>query len=204
MFKRRATAVPQAPDDDLQAEPASPESDRSRPGVTPKKGVPTPKRSEAESRRRQPYQPPADRKAASQQSRERNRLERQRKAAALQRGEDWALPAKDKGQVRALARNYVDARHGIGEYFMILVFVLVVLLVIPSATAKLVSDIVAIVVLAVLVAEGWWVGRQIERLAKQRYPGENLRGVKLYAAQRGITLRRMRVPKPVVNRGDKV
>jgi hypothetical protein len=122
----------------------------------------------------------------------------------MQRGEDWALPAKDKGKVRAFARDYVDARHGIGEYFMILVFVLVVLLVIPSAEAKLISDIVAIVVLVVLVAEAWWVGRKIERIAKERFPGESTRGVKVYAAQRGITIRRMRVPKPVVNRGDQV
>jgi Protein of unknown function (DUF3043) len=204
VFKRRADEAPQASAEDLQAEPASPDAERIRSGVTPKKGVPTPKRSEAESHRRQPYQPPADRKAASQEAKTRNRLDRQRKAAALQRGEEWALPAKDKGPVRALARDFVDARHGIGEYFMILVFVLIVLLVIPSAEAKFVSDIVAIVVLVVLVAEGWWVGRQIERLARQRFPGQSTRGVKVYAAQRGITLRRMRVPKPVVNRGDKV
>jgi hypothetical protein len=204
VFKRRASEAPQPPADDLQAEPASPDADRARPGVTPKKGVPTPKRSEAESTRRQPYQPPADRKAASQEARTRNRLDRQRKAAALQRGEEWALPAKDKGPVRALARDYVDARHGIGEYFMILVFVLVVLLVIPSAEAKFISDIVAIAVLAVLVVEAWWVGRNVERIAKQRFPGQSMRGVKMYAAQRGITIRRMRVPKPVVNRGDKI
>jgi hypothetical protein len=204
VFKRRATQAPQDPAEDLQAEPASPDADQFRPGLTPKKGVPTPKRSEAESKRRQPYQPPADRKTATKESRERNRLDRQRKAAALQRGEDWALPAKDRGPVRAFARDYVDARHGIGEYFMILVFVLVVLLVIPSATAKLVSDIVAIVVLVVLAAEGWWVGRQIERLARDRFPGQSTRGVKVYAVQRGITIRRMRVPKPTVNRGDKI
>jgi hypothetical protein len=204
VFKRRASQAPQVPDEDLQAEPASPETDSYRPGVTPKKGVPTPKRSEAETRRRQPYQPPADRKAAAQESRSRNRIDRQRKAAALQRGEDWALPAKDKGPVRAFARDYMDARHGIGEYFMILVFVLVVLLVIPSAEAKLISDIVAIAVLVILVAEAWWVGRKIERIARERFPGQSTRGVKVYAAQRGITLRRMRVPKPVVNRGDKV
>jgi Protein of unknown function (DUF3043) len=204
VFKRRATQASQVPAEDLQAEPAVPDADRARPGVTPKKGVPTPKRSEAESSRRQPYQAPADRKAASQDARTRNRLDRQRKAAAMQRGEEWALPAKDKGPVRALARDYVDARRGLGEYFMILVFLLVVLLVIPSATAKTVSDIVAIVVLVVLAAEAWWVGKRVERLARERFPGQSTRGVKVYAAQRGITIRRMRVPKPVVNRGDEV
>jgi Protein of unknown function (DUF3043) len=204
VFKRRATSAPQVPEEDLQAAPASPEADQVRPALTPKKGVPTPKRSEAQSKRRQPYQPPADRKAAASQSRERNRLDRQRRVAAQQRGEEWALPAKDKGPVRALARDYVDARRGIGEYFMILVFVLVVLLVLPSQEAKLISDIVAIGVLVVLGFEGWWVGRQIERLAKERFPGQSTRGVKMYAIQRGIMIRRMRMPKPAVNRGDKV
>jgi hypothetical protein len=204
VFKRRATQAPPGPEEDLPAQPASPDSDRLRPGVTAKKGVPTPKRSEAQGNRRQPYQAPADRKAASRDSRERERLDRQRKAQAVQRGEQWALPAKDQGPVRALARNYVDARHGVGEYYMFSIVILIVLLVIPSATAKFVSEFVVLALLIVLAAEGWWVGRRIERLAHERFPGQSTKGVKLYAAMRGITMRRMRVPKPVVNRGDQV
>jgi hypothetical protein len=204
VFKRRATQTPQSPAEELPAEPASPETDRIRPGVTPKKGAPTPKRSEAQSTRRQPYQAPADRKVAARDARQRDRVERQRKAQALQRGEDWALPAKDRGPVRALARNYVDARHGVGEYYMVSIVLLIVLLVIPSESAKFISEFVVLALLLVLAGEAFWVGSRVERLARQRYPGQSTRGLKMYVALRGITMRRMRVPKPVVNRGDKV
>ena len=172
--------------------------------MTPPKGVPTPKRSEAQANRRQPYQAPADRKAAAQQSRTRERTERIRRSEALQRGESWAMPPKDRGPVRALARDVVDARRGIGEWYMLMVVLLVVLLIVPGNTTKLVADGVVLFLLLVIVIEGWFVGNKVRRLAAERYPGESTRGVLLYTIMRGISLRRMRIPKPRVERGDKV
>lgn len=180
------------------------ESPRVRSSLTAPKGVPTPKRSEAQANRRQPYQAPADRKAASQQSRQRERTERIRRSEALQKGESWALPPKDRGPVRALARDIVDARRGIGEWYMLMVVLLVVLLVIPGNTTKLVADGVVVFLLVVIVIEGWFVGSKVKRQAVQRFPGESTRGVLLYTIMRGISLRRMRIPKPRVERGEKV
>ena len=183
---------------------AEEESPRVRSSVTPPKGARTPKRSEAQANRRQPYQAPADRKAATQQSRQRDRTERIRRSEALQRGESWALPPKDRGQVRALARDVVDARRGIGEYYMFMVVVLVVLLIVPGNTTKLVADGIVLFLLLLIVIEGYFVGNKVKRLAAQRFPGESTRGVVLYTTMRGISLRRMRIPKPRVERGDKV
>jgi hypothetical protein len=191
---------PEAPETGLSGD----ESPRVRSSQTAPKGAPTPKRSEAQANRRQPYQAPANRKAASEQSRQRDRADRIRKSEALQRGEQWALPPKDRGPVRALARDVVDARRGIGEYYMLMVVLLVVLLVIPGNTTKLVADGVVLLLLLVIVIEGWLVGSKVKRLAEQRYPGESTRGVMMYTTMRGISLRRMRIPKPRVERGDKV
>jgi len=192
----------------LDAEPDSTDADEvSPPGrssVTAPKGVPTPKRSEAQANRRQPYQAPADRKAAAQQNRDRDRAKRVRRSEALQRGEQWALPPKDRGPVRALARDVVDARRGIGEYYMFMVFVLVVLLIVPGTTSKLIADVVVLFLLLLIVVEGFLVGTKVKRLAAERFPGESTRGVMLYTTMRGISLRRMRIPKPRVERGDKV
>ncbi|HYK68180.1 MAG TPA: DUF3043 domain-containing protein [Streptosporangiaceae bacterium] len=204
MFRRRSTETSQVLETDQAADADGSAESRPRPGVTAPKGVPTPKRSAAQANRRQPYQAPADRKAATRQSRDRDRSDRMRKTAAYQRGEQWALPRKDQGPVRALARDVVDARRGIGEYYMIMVFVLVVLLVIPSASAKLIADVLVIFLLLVMLGEGWWVGTKIKRLAAERYPGQSTQGVVLYATMRGISMRRMRVPKPKVRPGDKV
>jgi hypothetical protein len=172
--------------------------------VTAPKGAPTPKRSEAQANRRQPYQAPADRKAATKQSRQRGRDDRMRKTQALQRGEQWALPRKDQGPVRALARDVVDSRRGIGEYYMIMVFVLIILLVVPGNSTKIIADGVVIALLLLILVEGWFVGRKVKRLAAERFPGQSTQGVAMYTTMRGISMRRMRVPKPRVNRGDQI
>jgi hypothetical protein len=96
--------------------------------VTAAKRRPTPKRSEAERRRRQPFNAPKDRKEASRVYRERDRKQRSRRSEALRRGEDWALPARDRGQVRALARDFVDSRRRISEFYMYGLLVLMALL----------------------------------------------------------------------------
>jgi hypothetical protein len=194
--------------DEVQATPDAADGNGSaraaRSSVTAPKGVPTPKRSEAQANRRQPYQAPADRKAAAQQSRQRDRADRVRKSEALQRGENWALPRKDQGPVRALARDVVDARRGVGEYYMLMVVLLVVLLVLPGKSTKLIADIVVVFLLLVIIVEAWLVGKKVKRLAAQRFPNESTQGIVWYAATRGIQLRKMRIPKPRVGRGEKV
>jgi len=175
-----------------------------RPGVTQSKGRPTPKRSEAERRRRQPFNAPADKKAAYQQSRERDRTTRSRRMEAMRRGESWALPPKDQGPVRALARDYVDSRRSFSEYYMFGVLVLVVLLFVPSLRKSAIVDYLVLVLLAVIVTESVLVGGRVIRLAQQRFPGESTRGIRMYAAIRGTQIRRLRMPAPRVKPGDKI
>ncbi len=206
MFKRRSTDAPSALAEDQAAGFTSVDADSApaSPAVTPKKGAPTPKRSDAEAKRRQPYQAPTDKKAAYQQSKQRSRTERVRKSEALQRGEQWALPAKDQGPVRALARDVVDSRRGIGEYYIFTIALLVVLLVLPFQSTKLAADVFVLLALAVMLGEGWYMATKVRRLAGERFPGQSTKGLTLYVTMRGISLRRMRIPKPRVNRGDPV
>ncbi len=171
-----------------------------RVGQTAAKGRPTPKRSEAERRRRQPYTAPADKKTAVRQSRDRDRSGRASRYAAAKRGEAWALPRKDQGPVRALARDYVDSRRRLSEYYMYAVGAMVVLLFIRAL--RLYADYAVLVVLVVMVSEGFLTGRQVIRLAEQRFPGESTRGVKLYAAIRSTQLRKLRMPAPRIKPGD--
>jgi Protein of unknown function (DUF3043) len=174
-----------------------------RPGaVTAGKGRPTPKRSEAERRRRQPYTAPKDRKEAARVSRDRQRTDRTRRMAAVRRGEEWALPPRDRGPVKALARDYVDSKRRISEYYM---YGLLVLLVLLFIRAPIVQTIVPLLVLgAVLIMgiEGIFIGRRVKRLAAERLPGQSTRGLALYSAMRALQIRRLRVPKPRVKPGD--
>jgi hypothetical protein len=195
--------VPEVLDQDAQ----SPDEDGAaadRPGVTQSKGRPTPKRSEAERRRRQPFNAPADRKAASQQSRGRDRAARARRTEAMRRGENWALPRKDQGPVRALARDYVDSRRSLSEYYMFAVLVLVVLLFIPKLRQAAVVDYAVLALLLVIVTESVLVGGRVIKLVHQRFPGESTRGVRMYTAIRGTQIRRLRMPAPRVKPGDKI
>jgi len=174
-----------------------------RPGaVTAGKGRPTPKRSEAERRRRQPYTAPKDRKEASRASRDRQRTDRTRRMEAVRRGEEWALPPRDRGPVKALARDYVDSKRRISEYYM---YGLLVLLVLLFIRAPIVQTIVPLLVLgAVLIMgiEGVFIGRRVKRIAAERLPGQSTRGLALYSAMRALQIRKLRVPKPRVKPGD--
>jgi hypothetical protein len=206
VFRRRsadAAELPDQADQDAQSQPAA-EAAPERPGQTQSKGRPTPKRSEAERRRRQPYSAPADRKAAGQQSRDRDRAARARRTEAMRRGESWALPRKDQGQVRALARDYVDARRSISEYYMFGVLVLVVLLFLPALRKSAVIDYAVLIILAVIVIESILVSGRVIKLAQQRFPGESTRGLRMYVAVRNTQFRRLRMPTPRVKPGTKV
>jgi hypothetical protein len=206
VFRRRsagAAELPDQADQDAQSQPAA-EAASERPSQTQSKGRPTPKRSEAERRRRQPYSAPTDRKAATQQSRDRDRATRARRNEAMRRGESWALPRKDQGQVRALARDYVDSRRSISEYYMFGVLVLVVLLFLPSLRKSAVIDYAVLIILAVIVTESILVSGRVIKLAQQRFPGESTRGLRMYVAVRNTQFRRLRMPTPRVKPGAKV
>jgi hypothetical protein len=197
VFRRRSAAASQAPADEVRAaaEPAGG-------AVTAGKGRPTPKRSEAEKRRR--YTAPGDRKEAARQSRTRDRAARTRKTEAMRRGEEWALPAKDKGPVRALARDYVDAKRRFSEFYMYGLIVLLFLLFLRSAVVQTVLPLILLVMVLVMVVEGYLIGRKVTALAAERYPAESTRGVKMYAAMRALQIRQLRFPKPRVKPGATV
>ena len=170
--------------------------------VTQGKGRPTPKRSEAERRRRQPFTAPSDRRSAYKQTRARQRSERARTAEAQARGDQRALPPRDKGPVRALARDYVDARRTVSEFYMFAVVALLVLLVIPvSATRVVVYPLILVILVAILI-EAMLNGRRLRKIAAERFPGESTRGVAMYAAMRALQIRRFRVPRPRLKPGD--
>jgi Na+-transporting methylmalonyl-CoA/oxaloacetate decarboxylase gamma subunit len=122
----------------------------------------------------------------------------------MRRGDDSALPAKDQGPVKALARNVVDARRSIGEYYMLIVLLLIVLLFLHGQTVKFLAEGAVLVILAVLAFEGWYVSRRVKRLAAERYPGQSTRGVTAYTVMRNISYRKLRMPKPKVKPGDQI
>ena len=210
MFRRRDAgaggAVDEAATDEARSGNSQSAAERQAGGgnaITPAKGRPTRKRSEAERRRRQPYSAPAGRKAAGRQARDRDKGERARKYEAMKRGEEWALAPRDKGPVKALARDYVDSKRRISEFYMYILLVLLVILLFKSTALDAIVYPLVLVLVAIMVVEGFFISRGVKKLAAQRYPGESTRGVTRYAIMRTLQIRRFRMPAPRVGPGAK-
>jgi hypothetical protein len=206
VFRRSRTGTDEGPGQEAaNGSTAMPDADAplARPGtVTAGKGKPTPKRSEAERRRRQPYTAPKDRKEAARSSRTRQRTDRTRRMEAVRRGEEWALPPRDRGAVKALARDYVDSKRRVSEYYMYGLLVLLVLLFIRAHIVQTIVPLVVLGAVIIMALEGIFIGRKAKSLAAERLPGESTRGLALYSAMRALQIRKLRVPKPRVKPGD--
>jgi len=200
VFFRSKSAVP--------AQPDATAPDGAVPGLldpaTTGKGRPTPKRKTAEVANRRPLVP-ADRKAAAKSARVATRAQRDREYQAMQTGDDRYLPAKDKGPVRRYVRDHVDARWNLGEFFLpvAMIFVLATYLFSKNqaATAIVIVALYGIVLVTLADALLMWRGLK-KKLAAKFGDKAYLRGLAMYAIMRAFQIRRARLPKPQVKRGQ--
>lgn len=190
-------------------------------GTTAPKGRPTPKRSEAakrrgpvapapmttaEARRRRktlagPKLSREERKVDKAERRERMADRRERMMA----GEEAYLLPRDQGPIRRYVRDIVDARRNMLGLFMPAALLLIfVMLAIPQV--QLFISPAMLLLVAVMVIDGIWLARKVGNLVDVKFPGntESRWKLGLYAAGRASQLRRMRAPRPQVNRGDSV
>ena len=170
--------------------------------LPPKKGVPTPTRREQEAARKRPLVA-SNRKLAKQRDRQRVAEQRAKMRQAMETGEEKYLPTRDRGPQKRFARDYVDARTGVGEWLLVivLVFLFASFLMTEQARALVAFGLWA-VMLAVIV-ECWWVGRQVRKHIEVSFGvGELEKGIRFYAAMRALQVRRLRLPKPMVARGQ--
>lgn len=167
------------------------------------KGRPTPKRSEAQTQRRSLAKAPANRKEAAKRQREARRADMARQRQALATGDERYLPARDKGPVRRFARDYVDSRWSVAEFFLPLAVIILLLSMMPSLQLKNISLLLWLLVIVMIVLDSIGLGFRLKRDLRERFPDENKRGAVAYALMRTLQLRRMRLPKPQVARGEK-
>ncbi|MET8813155.1 DUF3043 domain-containing protein [Streptomyces sp. NPDC004549] len=197
MFRSRAKEE-KAPADKAQVTLSKQTRDPQAP-----KGRPTPKRSEAQSQRRSVASTPTNRKDAAKRQREERRgaLERQRKALAG--GDERYLPARDKGPIRKFARDWVDSRINVAEYFLPSAIVILVLSVVRVPALQSIALILWLIVIVLIVADSAWSGVRLRKALAQRFPDDNRRGAVAYGLMRSLQMRRLRLPKPQVKRGER-
>ncbi|RYV50297.1 DUF3043 domain-containing protein [Pengzhenrongella frigida] len=195
LFRSKSnSAQPTVPEDDAAASRT----------VQAGKGHPTPKRKTSEALNKRPLVP-ADRKAAGKTARVAARAQRDREYQAMQTGDEKYLPAKDKGPVRRYVRDHVDARWNLGEFFLPIAMVFVVMT-FAFATNAAVSTVVVLtlyVVVLVTVIDAFVMWRGLKKRILTKFGADTyLKGLAMYAVMRGFQIRRARLPKPQVKHGE--
>ncbi|HWS57177.1 MAG TPA: DUF3043 domain-containing protein [Actinotalea sp.] len=168
------------------------------------KGHPTPTRKQSEAARRRPLVP-TDRKAAAKAQKAAGRVARDREYQAMQTGDERFLPARDKGPVRRFVRDTVDARHNVGEYFLPVSIVMVFAVMFTGNNVTAGLAVIGLLYLAVAAAiiDAVILGRRLRRTLDARFGAAAVpKGTVMYGVLRAFQLRRMRLPKPQVARGE--
>jgi hypothetical protein len=214
VFRRSSAGATDGKAQDSQAEQSPEAPAKNKPPAETGKGKPTPKRSEAERTRyksitgsttsgRGPSSGTAPRGKATPEDKARARADRQKRMEAMRRGEDWALLPRDRGPVRKLARDWVDAHRRPSEYYMYVLVLLLVALLSRNNTLNTYVSPLVLVLIAIIAVDAFFIRRTLTRLAAQRFPNESTRGMTMYAVMRSLQIRRFRNPAPRLKPGDK-
>lgn len=177
-------------------------ADSAAKGAGAGKGAPTPRRKQQEAARKRPLVP-TDRKASKEAERVAVQDQRLKMRQALDTGDEKYLPLRDKGPQKRFARDYVDARFSLGEYLMFgaLLFV-VISFVIPAGSDALSYILIGFWVMFLAVfADVFILSRKLRKGLARKF-GEVERGTVWYGSMRSLQFRRLRLPKPQVQRGQ--
>jgi hypothetical protein len=104
--------------------------------------------------------------------------------------------------VKKFVRNYVDSRRSIGEFFLPVIFIVLLLTLIPSKVFQLVSIAIMYSVLVISVVDGFLLSRKLKKEVTAKFPGAELKGIGMYGWLRSTQMRRMRTPKPAIKAGE--
>lgn len=164
-----------------------------------KKGRPTPSRKAAESKRKVSTLAPVIGKDAKKREKQ---LARERRVAAREaymRGDESALPLRDRGPVRRFVRDEVDSRRSIGEFFMPIIFIVLIFSVVPNMTVNVIAIALMYSVLLYAVVDGFFLSRKLKKQIAIKFPDANTKGLGMYGWLRSTQMRRLRAPRPSVS-----
>ena len=169
-----------------------------------KKGRPTPKRKQAQAANKVSSLAPASTKAEKKRAKDAARAARISQREAYLRGDENALPLRDRGPEKKFVRNYVDARRSIGEYFLPIIGFVLILSLIPISAFAVAGIVIMYSVLLFSVVDGFFLSRKIKAEVSKQFPDKSTKGLGLYGWLRSTQMRRMRAPKPQVKTGEKI
>jgi hypothetical protein len=169
-----------------------------------KKGKATPKRKDAVAATKVNSITAPVTKADRSKNRDALKAARAEARAAYMRGDENAMPARDRGPVKRFVRDYVDSHRSLGEYFLPLMIFVLVLTLIPSAEIRFVAIIFMYGAMLYSVVYGFFVSKKIKRIVAEKFPGESTKGLGLYGWLRSTQMRKLRAPAPQKKIGDRI
>ena len=190
MFGRKKTL-----NDELA--PTASTDQSARPGA---KNRPTPKRREQEALNKRPLIV-TDRKAATKQDKTVRREAMAKQRAGMMTGDEKYLPARDKGPRRRFIRDTVDARWNIGEFMLPIMLIVLLLSFVRTNWALLLVFVLVYGLILVAIGDALLMWRRTRRKMDDKFGGA-VKGDAWYAIMRAFQMRRTRMPKPQVARGE--
>lgn len=182
MFRKQKSTDEALDDDSTQEEIAAQDEAQAA------KGRPTPTRRESELARRQRLSGlSSDPKKAKREAR--------------QRDFEATTERQHGGPVKQFARDYVDSRFRIAEFFIIFAVLLFVVASVPSVA--LLSVALWLVMLVAIVIDSVLLVRGVKKEARKRFPNTDLGRLGIYSLMRSMQFRKWRMPKPRLKRGEK-
>lgn len=165
------------------------------------KGHATPTRKEREAARKRPLVS-NDRAAARKANREALAAQRERARVGMERGEEKFLPVRDRGPQKKFVRDWVDARFSVGELLIPFMVVLIIATFIPIAEVTFIGFIAIWAFFIVAIIDVVLLGFRLTKKLGEKYGADRVERIRWYAAMRAMQLRRLRLPKPQVKRGQ--
>ena len=186
------------------ADQASPTDSKQPRDPQAPKGRPTPKRSESQTQRRSVANTTLTRKDASKRQRDERRVQMEKQRQALSgRGNERDLPLRDRGPVRKFARDYIDSRFNVAEFFLPMAVVILVLSVVQVPALQNIALLLWLVIIILIVVDSFLNVFRLRKQLAERFPGQDTKGTVWYSLMRSLQMRRLRLPKPQVKRGER-
>ena len=133
--------------------------------------------------------------------RETQREERGRQMASMRSGDERNLPPRDRGPVRRYARDLVDARRSVAEFFLPFALLILVLSFTPNARLQAIGSTLWLALVVLVLADSVLLAVRLRRGLAKSFGGQPTRGVLPYALMRSMQIRKFRLPSPRVKAG---
>ncbi len=148
---------------------------------------------------------PMTRKEQSKRERTARDDLRRKQQAALRTGDEKHLPARERGPVRRFLRDYVDRRWNVAEFMLpMLVLILVLSYIGQPWSLGLVTFLWTFTIIGVVLDTFLLLRGMKRELAARNFDADETNGARFYTVLRSTQLRRFRLPRAQVKRGEKL